>query len=554
MNVSELLEKRAKENPDKTAVIFRGQKISFNRLKENAFRLTNSFINLGVKKGDKVAIYLPNCPEYIFSYLAIWSMGGVAVPLDFMLTEEELASCISHSEAVVLIAKSKTGISLYNLKQKCPTLKNIIVCHEVTVQPLEAFCHCEERQRRSNHVFEIASLPSVARNDDETLSRAELLRHENIEPFLCFEELIALAKDVPLEIEIQDRDYAIIFYTSGTTGSPKGVLINYLQLGAPPQSMAFFVNSDLTSKDTVLCALPFSHLGGLIYITNTLVFGLRLVLMERFIPLEFLKNVSHYKANAFWLVPSMYYALLQLKEFEAFDLSSLRWLVTFGASNSADALRRFHQYCPNAHLLNGWGLTETNAPTTVLAFGSSKIESVGRPAPWIEVKIFDDFDKELTQGNVGEIAVKSWVVTDGYLKDAALTAAAIRNGWFYTGDLGKFDDKGDLYIVGRKKEMLKVGGEIVFEPEIENALHKHPDVIEAAVIGIPDKLRGEVPKAYIVLKENSRTLEEDLRQFCRKHLAHFKIPHYFELVSSLPKNRSGKIDKGSLKAQLSQNI
>jgi len=147
------------------------------------------------------------------------------------------------------------------------------------------------------------------------------------------------------------------------------VLINYKQLGAPPKSMEFFVNSDLGEKDTTLCALPFSHLGGLIYIQNTIAFGLRLVLMERFIPLEFLKNIQNHKINFFWIVPSMYYALLQLKEFETFDLSSLRWIVTFGASNSPDALRRFHQFCPGAHLLNGWGMTETNAPSAVFTNG-----------------------------------------------------------------------------------------------------------------------------------------------------------------------------------------
>jgi long-chain acyl-CoA synthetase len=243
----------------------------------------------------------------------------------------------------------------------------------------------------------------------------------------------------------------------------------------------------------------------------------------------------------------MYYAFLQLKEFESFDLSSLRWIVTFGASNSPDALRRFHQYCPQAHILNGWGLTETNAPTTVLPMGSTKLESVGRSAPWIKVKIFDDKDKEVPKGTVGEVVVKSWVVTEGYYKDPDLTAETLRQGWFHTGDLGKFDDEDHLYIVGRKKEMIKVGGEIVFEPEVEAAIYKHMSVAEAAVVGVSDKLRGEVPKAFIALKEGQNLSEEDLRYFLRQHLAHFKIPHYFEFMPSLPKNRTGKIDKEVLR-------
>ena len=498
MNITQILEKQAKAIPDKPAIIFKDQIISFAQLRDTVFKLANSLINLGVNKGDKIAVYLPNWPEYVYSYLAIWCLGATAVPLDFMLTEEELILCLSHSESKVLIAKHKANISVDDLKQNIPSLKNIIVCHE------------------------------------------------KIDGALSFEELLERGTDGAPSTQINDKDYAIIFYTSGTTGKPKGVLINYQQLGAPPKSMDFFVGG-IKETDITLCALPFSHLGGLIYIQNCISFGLTVVLMERFIPLEFLKGIHNYKISCFWIVPSMYYAFLQLKEFETFDLSSLHWMVTFGASSSPDALRRFHQFCPKAHLLNGWGLTETNAPTTVLPMGSTKIESVGRPASWIEVKILDENDKELPQGQVGEVVVRSWAVTDGYYKDPELTAQVLRNGWFHSGDLGKFDADGHLYIVGRKKEMIKVGGEIVFEPEVEAVIHKHPDVAEVAVIGIADKLRGEVPKAFIVSKDGKNISEQDLRYFCRQHLAHFKIPHYFEFRPSLPKNRTGKIDKEQLR-------
>jgi long-chain acyl-CoA synthetase len=179
--------------------------------------------------------------------------------------------------------------------------------------------------------------------------------------------------------------------------------------------------------------------------------------------------------------------------------------------------------------------------------GSSKIESVGLPAPWIEVKIFSNNGEQVPCGGIGEVAVKSWVVCEGYFKDEKLTQETIRKGWFYTGDLGKFDEQGFLYIVGRKKEMIKVGGEIVFEPEVEASLQKHPDIAEAAVIGVADKLRGEVPKAFLVVKEGRDLSAEDLRFFLRQHLAHFKIPHYFEFCTALPKNRTGKIDKEQLR-------
>ena len=508
MDFPELLEKQAGKNPDKVAIIFRGSPVTFGQLSDSVFKLANSLISLGIKKGDKVGIYLPNWPEYIYSYLAIWACGACAVPLDFMFTEDEMVSCLSHSEAKLLIAKHKSNFAFDVLKEKCPGLNRIIIC-----------------QGEANS------------SPDKGI-------------FLSLEELLKTAKNNPPGVKIEDKDYAIIFYTSGTTGKPKGVLINYRQLEASPKAIKYFVDADLNEKDTTLCALPFSHLGGLIYIQVNIVFNATMVLMERFLPLDFLKDIQNHKVNWFWLVPSMYYAFLQLKEFETFDLSSLRWIVIFGAPSSPDALRRFHQHCPQANLFHGWGLTETNAPTTVIPTGSSKIESVGKPAPWIEVKIFAENDRQLAQGQVGEIVVRGWVVTDGYYKDPALTAQTMRDGWFHTGDLGRIDQEGYLYIVGRKKEMIKVSGEIVFEPEVESVIHKHPDVAEVAVVGVADKLRGEVPKAFIVIKEGQSLGEETLRDFCRQHLAHFKIPRYFEFINSLPKNRVGKIDKEKLKQGL----
>ncbi|MFA5357071.1 MAG: AMP-binding protein [Candidatus Omnitrophota bacterium] len=499
MNVAALLEKNAKEYPERPAFIFKEREITFGELRGAAFSLADSLRGLSLKKQDKIAIYLPNSPEYVLGYLASWCLGAVCVPLDFMLTQDELISCISHSEARILIARGKPNISFAVIKERCPALEKVIICGE------------------------------------------------GIEPLLSFDNLLKEGRDIPPQADINDKDYAVIFYTSGTTGKPKGVLANYLQLCAPPKAIKYFVNNDIYDKDTVICPLPLSHIGGLISVQANLAFSVSVVLMGRFIPLEFLRNIEKYKINWFWLVPSMYYALLQSKEFDAFDLSSLRWINLFGAPSSIETIRRFHQRCPSTIFYHGWGLTETNAPTTVIPTGSDKLESVGKPAPWIQIKIFDERDNELSCGQTGEIAVRGWVVTDGYYKDAELTKDTMRNGWFHTGDLGRFDEEGDLYISGRKKEMIKVAGEIVFEPEVETAIHKHPDITEVAVIGVADKLRGEVPKAFVALKEGAALDEEALRYFCRQHLAHFKVPHYFEFVDSLPKNRAGKIDKNKIR-------
>jgi|GEM_PF-3155715 len=284
MDYIKLLEEKAKLHPDKPAIIYKEGQITFLQLRDNVFSFASSLKKLGVERGTKVAIYLPSCPEYYYSYLAVWFLGATAVPLDYMLTQDELVSCMTHAEVKVLIARPKPILSLEILKEKCRQLESIILA------------------------LGDKALPEKA-------------------GFYSIEGLISSGSTEVYPRRIVPNDYAIIFYTSGTTGKPKGVLINYIQLGAPPMSMDFF--ADLRPSDIALCALPFSHLGGLIYIQNNIVFGLTVVLMERFIPVEFLKNIQFYHVNCFWIVPSMYYAFLQLKEFESFDLPAcVGWLLS----------------------------------------------------------------------------------------------------------------------------------------------------------------------------------------------------------------------------------
>lgn len=497
MKVAQILQDTANRLPEKTAIYFKEAKISFKELSGASFRLARSLNKIGVKKGDKVALYLPNWPQYIYSYLALFILGAVAVPLDLMLKEDELKACLAHCEAKFLIAKPQENIPLAGLKAGLPSLKEIILCQEKT------------------------------------------------EGFVSFEDLLQ-NEAAEIKTEINESDPALIMYTSGTTGRPKGILLNYHHLNGSPEAMKYFV--DLTDRDVKISALPLSHIAGLIYLQNCILFGISLVLMERFSPFEFLKNIEQYKVTCFHIVPSMYLALLQVKEIEKINLNSLRWIVVFGAPSSPEILKKFHQYCPNAHFLNGWGLTETCPPNTVLPFSSENIASVGKSAPFVEIKIFDEKDNELPAGEVGEVAIKGWVVMQGYYKDPQASAEVMKNGWFHTGDLGRFDTEGFLYIVGRKKEMIKVSGQIVYAPEVEAVLHKNPAIAEAAVIGIPDKMRGELVKALVVLKDGNKISSEEIRYFCREHLAHFKVPHEVEFRESLPKNRTGKIDKELLRS------
>ncbi|MBF0385730.1 MAG: acyl--CoA ligase [Candidatus Omnitrophica bacterium] len=499
MEVIRLLRDRAISYKDKNVIIFKDLTISFSQLNDNVLLLANILSKEGVKKGDKVSIYLPNCPEYVYSYLSVFCLGAVGVPLDFMLKEDELESCLSHSESKILIAVEKPDVALLKLKAAVRSLEKIIVL----------------------------GAPK--------------------EGLLSYGQLLVKAEPKIPDVIIDENDPALIMYTSGTTGKPKGIRLNYKHLDGSPKAMEYFV--DLSDKDVKLAALPLSHIGGFIYIQNCLIFGITLVLMERFQPLQFLENIQKYKVTCFHIVPPMYYAVLTLKEIEKFDLSSLRFVVVFGAPSSPEMLMRFHQYCPNAKFLNGWGMTETCPPNTVTPMDSDNIVSVGKPSPFCRIKIVDEQGIEVSKCEIGEIIIDGWVVMDSYYKDPEETARIKKKDGLCTGDLGRFDQNGFLYIIGRKKEMIKVGGQIVYEPEVEAAIYKNENILEAAVIGIPDKLKGEAVKALVVLKNKGVLSAEDLRYFLRQHLANFKVPHEIEIREALPKNRVGKIDKALLREE-----
>ena len=508
MDFLKLLEKQTKTFPNKTAVIFRGISLSFSQVQDSALKVANGLAAYGITRGEKIAIFLPNTPQYLFSFLGTFLLRGVCVPLDFMLTEEEIINFINHSESKILIAQEKKGVGLAAIKSRCPSLKEIVVFGET---------------------------PAEART----------------ESFIAWDRFLTQKTPFP-RIAVRETDYSAIFYTSGSTGHPKGVLLNYGHLKNPVDCFDYFLHP--TREDVLLCGgVPFSHIAGLDFMLLMLCFGVTLVLMERFQPFEFLKHIEQHKATIFCIVPSMYVAILSLKEYDRFDLSSLRFAVVFGAPSSPVLLQRFLKACPNAYLLNGWGMTETAAPNSYLPTGTNtkEVPHTGKFMPGTEAKIVDDEGKALPDEKEGELWMKGKAIMAGYYKEPELTAQVLTSdGWLKTGDIARRDKLGCYSIVGRKKEMIKVSGEIVFCPELEEVIHRHPKVKEVAVIGVADTMRGEVPKAFVVAKEGETLETEELRFFLREHLAHFKIPHYFEFAQQLPKNRVGKIDKEKLKQGL----
>ncbi len=500
MNVLTLLHNQAKKYADKPALVFHDQVVTFADLPASVFRLANALQKSGLQKGDRLGICLPNSPEYVYAYLAGFVCGAVVVPLDFMLKTDEIVSCLNHSETKILIAAVRADVDFMDIQKKVQSLTKLILSHS---------------------------------------------GKDHINPF---DQMLAESIDQVVNVAVVDSDPALIMYTSGTTGAPKGILLTYQHLKGSPEAMKYFV--DLSDADIKLAAIPFSHIGGFIYIQNCLIFGITLIMMDRFNPYEFLRLIAQHKVTCFHIVPAMYTALLSLKQIEKFDLSSLRWVVVFGAPSSPEIMERFHTFCPNAQLLNGWGMTETCPPNTVTPLGSRNIASVGKPSPLSEIKIMDDQGQEVASGVIGEIVIRGWIVMKEYYKDPQATAQIKRDGWLYTGDLGRKDDQGYLYIVGRKKEMIKVAGQIVYAPEVEAMFYKNDAVLEVAVIGVADDLRGEAIKAFVVLKERHAQTAEELRYFAREHLASFKVPQTIEIRTTLPKNRTGKIDKELLKQEV----
>jgi acyl-CoA synthetase (AMP-forming)/AMP-acid ligase II len=482
------------------AIVFQEESLNYVELYEKVNRLGNALLALGVKKQDKVAIILPNCLEYAISYLGIFNIGAIAVLVDSFATEEEIIRLLKHAEADYLItATYLKNFSLANLRAALASIKKIILCG--------------------------APEPGCA----------------------LFAELLAKAPATVPPIEVKEEDYCAIFYTSGTTGVPKGVLWRFRQLDNAPKMLEYFLK--VNEKDTFLCPIPFSHSGGLVFLQGCFCLGVKLVLMSRFIPLEALKLLSEHKITIVPFVPPMLGAMLQVKEFSQFDLSSLRYLVVFGASSAPELVKAAARLLPKAKVFSGYGLTETSPPNAYPLVDEIESGFLGmKTPPWIEMKIVDHDGREVPKGEMGELVLKnSWYTMDGYYKEPELTKSVMADGYFHTGDLAKIDAQGYFHIIGRLKDMIIVAGLNVYSIEVEDVLHRHPKVLEVAVVGKEDKLRGEVVKAIIALKPGEQADELEIRDFCRQHLSHYKVPHIVEFRESLPKTSSGKIQKELLR-------
>lgn len=486
-----------------TAITFFNQTYTYIQLDEQIKRLASAMHKIGVKKGDRVALMLLNCPQYPISYYAALRCGATIVQINPMYKATELLHVLNDSEAEVLIV----------LDQLFPVVQDII--HETSIT---------------------STITTSFENDCR------------------FNELLRDDGDSTPNVSINPReDIAVIQYTGGTTGRSKGAMLTHYNLVANTiQSAGTSIGKTKLGKERVLAISPLFHVYGMTSAMNlTFYNGGNLILVPKFNVEQVVKTIKETKPTIFPGVPTMYIALLNHYKKEKFDLSFLTTCTSGSAPLPMEVLHHFNDIS-GTKVAEGFGLSEASPVThRNPVSGLQKAGSIGIPIPNTDAKIVDHVSgvASLPVGEVGELIIKGPQVMKGYWRMPEETEQVLRDGWLYTGDLAKMDQDGFFYIVGRKKEMIIASGYNVYPVEIEDVIYTHPKVLEAAVIGVPDKYRGETIKAVVVLKESEVISEAEFIQFCRNHLAAYKIPHTVVFVNELPKTAVGKILKRALKEE-----
>ncbi len=485
------------------AVICNEVKLSFSELNSQANRFANWLLSKGLQKGDRAVVLLPNCAEFAVVYFGLMKAGAIAVILDFRLSPREMAPLFEETEAKVLITHSK---------QKTFGSRML-----------------REGNEHPRHVILVGE---------------EKAEESGIYPY---GEILEKAGGGDPNIGIAEEDEALYLYTSGTTGRPKGVVLTYDHLTYFPETMNAFL--PLSSQDVEGCVLPMSHISGPIVLNLMADVGLTVVIIDEIRPKKILEEIQRHGITFFHAVPPIFQMILNLPSRDRYDLSSLRFVAMMGTVVSEELMDEWVKEYPHTFALQGYGATETSPMLTLTPYEDApkKMASVGLPVPGAEIRIIDKEQKQLAPGEVGEVIARGPQIMKGYFQNPRATAQKIRDDWYYTGDLGRFDGEGYLSILGRADDMIISGGMNIYPSEVENVLIGHPKVAEAAVVGIPDRERGEALKATVVPKVGEEISKRELLKFCRERLATFKIPRIVEFRDSLPRSRTGKVAKRELK-------
>lgn len=505
-NFASVLDRNADRFPEKIALSEGGREITYADLRTRVDALSVALSELGVTRGDIVGVLMYNHIEFLEAMLAANRIGAAILPLNYRLSNAEWHYILDHADAVAIVTEAEFEERVDALAPTLPRLR-----HKLTI--------------------------GVAR-DSSWLEYSTAVRER-------------LGLSTPL-VDVQPGELQRLMYTSGTTSRPKGVMITHQNLLW--KNLGHILEFSLTTADDTLVCGPLYHVGGMdLPGLATFHAGGRLSLLTRFDAAGVVDAIESIRPSNVWLAPSMMNAILQLPGIAERDTSSIRFITGGGEKMPIPLLDRIATAFPTAWFADAYGLTETVSGDTVndAAHMRSKVGSVGRPVAHVRIAIVDDEDNPLPANSLGEIVVRGPKVMAGYWRDQEATANALRNGWFHTGDIGRMDEDGFLYIEDRKKDMIVSGGENIATPEIERVLYENPDVVEAAVIGIAHPRWGEVPKAFVVLREGSDLDPDGLGAFCRERLAKYKVPAEIEFLRSLPRTPSGKVLKRSLREGVS---
>jgi long-chain acyl-CoA synthetase len=496
MNVIELLMSTTQRKPEKVALVFKGEKYTYQQLQEQIFRVAYGLKQLGITDNKNVGLMMTNRPEYVITYFAILAVGASVVPINPLFKEQEVTYILNDSEAEFLFIDELALKTVERLTTVLPKELKII--------------SCAKRQM------------------------------EKYIPWISM--LTSQAIEQPVQRKI--TDIAQINYTSGTTGHPKGAMITHSNLNW--MAIACGSNFDVWPTDRVLCALPLFHAyAKLQCLLSPVTQGATIYLEERFETASVLKSMEENQITVYFGVPTMYTMFVHFPEISAYNLEHLRACFSGGASIPVEIIEKVKETM-GVEICEGYGLTESTVGLTCNPVrGMKKIGSVGIPMAGVDLKIVDSEGIDVDLKQIGEIIFNGPNAMKGYYKKPEETENAIKNGWVYTGDLGYQDEEGYIYIVDRKKDMIIRGGYNVYPREIEEVIYTHKNVVECAVIGRPDPLYGERIVAYIVTNDNNN--QEEFIRYCKERLVHYKIPDVICFIDELPKSGTGKILKVPLK-------
>ena len=528
--IQSYLTKAYENSPDKTAIHFMGKNITYREFYTSALKFANYLRSIGIEKGDRVAIMLPNCPQSAIAFFGTLYSGAIVVQTNPLYTERELKYQMINSGAKAIIALDILYPRIVNVVNET-SLEHVIITGIKDYLPFP-----------KNLIY-----PFIQKREYGISVKVE---HRGM--YHLFTEIMKIANDQPIPAEFDfDEDIALLQYTGGTTGPPKGVMLTHRNLVSNTAMCESWLYKSKRGEEVVLGMLPFFHVYGMTTVLIlTVMMNNKMVLMPKPDMDVALKTIEKQKPTLFPGAPTMYIGLLNHPDIAKYDLSSITACISGSATLPIEIKEKFEKVT-GGKLVEGYGLTETS-PVTHANFVWSGEEhnekgSIGVPWPDTDARILGPESTEpLAIREVGEIAVQGPQVMRGYWEMPEETASTFREDWFLTGDLGYMDEKGRFYIVDRKKDMIIASGFNIYPREVEEVLYEHEAILECVVAGVPDPYRGETVKAYIVLKEGVVVTEEALNEFCRQQLASFKVPRLYEFRDELPKTAVGKILRRTL--------